>query len=425
MNTDAEWTTWYQACDPDHEANKAWIVDLDGLRDAAGGERRSPRGIDVVGGLHEALRRGRPNTAYLLAGFPGVGKTTALDSLEAVESKDGAVVLRGVAAKGVWTYAPDEAELALRLARALASAALETLGKGALPEKDVSGALELLLKKAAPTVSIGTMNVETMLDAGRDAVRHLFEPFGKEPVSVATRTLRLLAERVTNHCHNKGLGRVTFLVDNLEKIAPLPASADALYGGFASLFASAADLFRLPGISTVAVVSPYLTFVRPVAGAYAGVYTLPAIRVAGRPPRRTPDSAGCAAIAEVLGRRMPLERAFGARLDAAVRVIALACAGHLRDTLRLVQQVIIAHRGAPDSIPLRTVKAAAMAHAATKRGPFLTNDVVEIAKRVSDSGATRVNDEDLAALARACDGQFLLPYHNGEPWYDVHPCLRS
>ncbi len=436
--------TWYGQLNPESldvaesKEDQARYVDFDAYE--ADGKKHALRGPAVVERILDTIRLAAQQRAaastHLFAGFPGTGKTTELGrlarELRQYPHSPGFSVLR-ISARN---YHPlDRAlsieEMAILLAAGIAEAALETLGETALQRAQETGIwanihsrIKKVLGDEATTFKIGPLEIKAALFRGGTSLRdQLRDALGENAHAQLKALLHGLVEEIAVAIQPRQL---VVLVDDLEKYTVSTPKVADVYQDMADLFFHNQALFKLPSCHTIYTVPPYLAFLNPgIETVFDNLlHRLPSVKVRGRPPSRTPNSAGIKALTAMLSARVDLDRLFGTDpgvRDACVAQIAIASGGHLRDLANLMKGVVrFALRG---TLPISPgeVQNVIVEHGATRT--LLKNNLdilLEVSKH-GDLGTVRT--EDLGACAGAMDAQLLLCYWNGEFWYDAHPIL--
>jgi hypothetical protein len=218
---------------------------------------------------------------------------------------------------------------------------------------------------------------------------------------------------------------VVLLVDSAEHFrGTLTTDAD-VQASVENLFFNQADNLQFKGLHLVYTVPPYLkTRVGGAAGKYrpgTPLQVIPAVKV------RTSDGdehelglMALAAIVELRGDWKVLLGEDGAQL----RRISLASGGHLRDLIRLLQEVIRRSLRV-DQLPTpERVVSGAIDQIAREFLPLADDDAVALWRVHSDHDSPMESIAGgLTTLSRFLDTHLLLCYRNGREWYDVHALI--
>lgn len=352
--------TWYGRLDPrpldigESEEDRARYVDLDAWLKMDG--TRGLRGLAAIQKILDTIRleARQPVAAstHLFAGFPDTGKTTELWRL-AKELRDqkrapGFSVLR-VSAKDY--HALDNAlsmeEMVVLLAAGIGESALEALGETALPQLRKTGVWEAIhgrLKKAmgdqAVTFKLGVLDIKPALFRSGTSLRdQLRGALGEKADEKLRGFLHKLVEEIAIAIQPRQL---VVIVDDLEKYTVSTPRVAEVYQAMADLFFHNVKTFKLPLCHTIYTVPPYLAFLNQgIEGAFDNhLHRLPSVKVHGRPPERSPDADGVAALTKMLSLTVDLDRLFGEYRDACMERIAIASGGHLRDLANLMKGVV-------------------------------------------------------------------------------------
>lgn len=376
-----------------------------------------------------SLARARP-TAQLLSGPRGSGKTTELLRLRQRLEDDGytAVVIDMLA------YVSQSAPLqAVDFLVAFGLAVGERLGPDA--EDGFPSRFRRFLERINVSFDVGPASVKASADgvgvsvpglsvdidlkrelrSSKTFVEGLRERLayqvGQLHDEVATFSQEQVAAALDRHPGSRG---VVIIVDSLEKLRDGPSVRD--------LFVIDSDKLKFGSHHVVYTVPPVLQFNAPGTLPFDGpVRFVPVPHV--RSPGGAPFEDGIARLTEVVRRRVDVDLLFGD--DAALRTVVLASGGHLRDLLRLVQEVVSSAFGRSADLP---VDASLIDNAITEvaRGfASITTENAACLRQVhAANGKVELDDDEVDRLAELLDTHMLLGHQNGEPWYEVHPLAR-
>jgi hypothetical protein len=223
-----------------------------------------------------------------------------------------------------------------------------------------------------------------------------------------------------------GSAGVVMLVDSTEKLGDTDETGDGVKSSVRSLFAQHAHRLRFPGVQCVYSIPPDLPIREPraVSANYDGaIFSLTAITVEKRSVdgARARHQPGVDALVDVLRRRAPdVERLFGTR-DALDEIVC-ASGGNLRNLLFLVRQVI----SRTFDLPASPRAVAGAVKQLTDDYKWLTGDEKRWLAQLVATGQPRLDDEDdRVRFADFLDRQVVLPYRNGDEWFDVLPPVRA
>lgn len=223
--------------------------------------------------------------------------------------------------------------------------------------------------------------------------------------------------------------KVVLIVDSVERLHGVGDSKDVLevFKSTETLFASHADVLRLPGLNVVYTIPPYLQALAGALGSrYAGgrIYALPSVHVYECCPEPeampSPSSDGIHKMISVIDRRFPGHAEFF--VEGQLERLARNSGGDLRDFFRMVRLAITQalSRGVP--LDEGTIE---HAEDAVRRDMLpITTNAREWLKRIAATHEPDLPDLDaLPEFARLQQGKYVLQYRNGEDWHAVHPLL--
>ena len=213
--------------------------------------------------------------------------------------------------------------------------------------------------------------------------------------------------------------QVVLLLDSIEQIRGTSANEDDVYASVETVFQGHADKLRIPNIHVVYTVPPWLKIRSPgVAGLYSNSEHLPCIKV--RETDGSPDRTGVDALVELVGKRGDWRRLFASRND--LERVILASGGYLRDLLRLLQRCLRQASSLP--IDKSTIEMAEH-HIRNSYLPIAQKDAEWLHRVANTHRAELIEGGDLGHLSRFFDTHLILCYRNGEEWFDVHPLITE
>jgi len=324
--------------------------------------------------------------------------------------------------------------------------ALPFFHKGASAPAPAEGRMGTLLieKKAPPfkqlfenAVELGDAKVPGPLDL-KIGLKHQ-RPFWlkiRDALSVAPSKLKEHSHdfilRCTAHLQErKPRPRgVVFILDSLEKLYAPRSEFHKVMTSLVQVLSDFPEHFHLPGCHAIYTIPPYVQLMNPQLGdRYRVSGVLPAVKVlertveddAGPLPRYLP---GIEQLVELVGRRVPLEKVFGARRDL-LEDLVVDSGGHVRTLLRFVQELLTQSRRRglpPDEEALRRVV-----------NPFrqkLENVVprsgLKALEQILRQGSLKgLEASDHEALAGLMQNYAVLSYSNGTDWFEIHPLIRD
>ncbi|MCB9738906.1 MAG: hypothetical protein H6747_06530 [Deltaproteobacteria bacterium] len=414
-------------------------VDLDAprMRDSseptgARGRQVLIRGQPALAALESQIRfatRAGTDSAQLLAGFRGSGKTTILLQLRQALSREFPVIAVDALGYHDGTGPVTIETLLVTLAVAVGEqgAALqvkgaETLGawtsflgriRAALEKVDAELSGEVDLKWLKVNLRGGATFHDRLAGAlarQRGDVFHAFEAFFAELIA------------------SFGTARPVLLIDGLEKLHQLVDKTAAAYRRFADFFVQYGEVLSIAGAHVVYVVPPQTFVVAPQLRSMFHLVQLSCVRVSPPPPRAVDavDGIGCDALVEVLARRIDVAALFD---PDAQRAIAFASGGHLRNLLAIAADVLM--KGSKNAagefelpIPLHRSEDAIENHGMFTRQAARANAGILRAIN-ADGDVTRLDSGQIDDLLVAQDLELVLTYCNGDFWYDVNPLVRA
>lgn len=389
---------------------------------------------DPVARLHRTIEDNDDQSAQLVAGFRGTGKTTEFSRLEAALKESGYLVARIDLDEHIDHHSPvDVREFLLVLASALGERLLDPhlLGPETGAENNFSHYARTFLPEL-PTDQVIVRNnagevIQTVewkrafredLDF-RKAVRDAIG--GRIPLleSVVRRWHeRVLAALVQKHGH----ARLVVIVDSLEHLRGTYDTAQKVHESVRELFLTHGRRLTLPKTHMVFSVPAFMAlYADNVAAEFAGsLVAWSACHVRRREGASLePDEASIESLVTLVERRVDWARFLADR--AALEALILASGGSIRDLLKMLAEALAA---VPESESPKV--GADVAIAAVQRS-FATlwadqKDVLRgIASRRGFDGLESKHREQVAAFL---DAGVVLCYLNGDFWYDVHPLLK-
>jgi hypothetical protein len=216
------------------------------------------------------------------------------------------------------------------------------------------------------------------------------------------------------------------LVDSLEKLRGATyEEAVAVYDSVQHLFVTYVKALRLPLIHAVYTVPPYLPSLVPnLTGIYTtGALCHPCIHVHHRDG--SDDEAGLRVMREIVGRRYA---GWGKFLsEAQLNRLARSSGGDIRDFLRLIRSVVtLGSHPSKGSFPVddATIELA-LAQARNAMTLLLANDVLILRAVEQNHSLPQLSTGEVRDLARLQDTHLVIPYRNGDDWWDIHPLMKG
>jgi hypothetical protein len=422
---------WIANCDPQApiDPSDERYFDLDRVN--VGGEVLSLRGDDHIEGLYDGVTLSQGQSCQLFSGFSGTGKSTELRRLARLLENDGYSVLL-VNAQDYHDLGHPLAieDLLVIIAGAFGDATTERLGSDVLKDSYWQRLAELVKQD----VQLGDVKLPLGIADLKIGIKHAnsFWVKAREALAISPGQLRDHSHRFIQKCAAKITNAespsrgVVFVLDSLERLtAPIPHFRDVM-NSVLQVLLEYPEFLRLPDCHVIYTVPPYVHLINPALKARydRSSLVLPAIKVLERGERFEPYSPGIDALAELVGRRLPLEQVFGNRRDLLDRLIVYS-GGHVRTLIWFVRELVFRsrRRGLPpseDDIERVVQPFREQARMAIWR------ETVPLLESILRKGTVEsIREEDYAYLARFMDEFVVLCYRNGDGWYEIHPLIRE
>lgn len=369
-------------------------------------------------------------SAQLFAGFRGTGKSTELREVaRRLRGRGGFTVLTvDVLQLFNNAKAPTAEELALILVAGLEEAASEDpllASRVGTPvwERLVQWTKEHRLGvEVEGSVALGPLDLRAQLKEGAPTLRsRLRTLLGASPRHLQT----FLHGRVAELAQAVLPNQLVVVVDNLEKFFASTEQVVQIYHDLATLFYSQVDLLRIPRCHVIYTVPPYLGLLNRALASHYEIRVLPSVKISGPPPDRAHWGPGREAMARILERRVDLPAIFGGDVTGCVGALVDASGGHVRDLLNLTRRVLSGASRAQLPISRAQVEQTILWAQSERAGP-MWRDLGKLLRHVAQHASlTDLEEDQMGALTRAMDEDLVLCYHNGQPWYDVHPLVRG
>lgn len=215
---------------------------------------------------------------------------------------------------------------------------------------------------------------------------------------------------------------VVLLIDSIDHVRGTSTTANEVQRSVENLFTEQAERLRLPSLHVVYTVPPYLKVRYPGLSALYGARALQMLRAVKVRERGTQDpfKGGYDALEEVVRARGAWDELLSGR-DLLDGIIGYS-GGHLRDLLRMVQEVIVR----ADRLPVdeRTIERA-IVQIQSELLPIPDDDARWLHRIAQTNEASLPEMARLPRLSTLLDTHLVLCYSNGEEWYDVHPLIRE
>jgi len=434
MTTTNELKQFYQKfsgknAEPLEPDNDFYVPLLEGGRDK-----------DPILGLQERIDWAESESVHLLTGFRGNGKSTELRRLKKLLEQSGCVVFSVDMLKYVFMTKPIAiSDLTLSLMAAL-SAAAEELGeaKGFKLAPLRQSYWERLSNFLKSKVELKDITLKSSLaDLGLalttdDVFKAKIQKHLEGQLTQLIDDARLFVTQLVNEIRKQSGDRnlkVVLLVDSLEQLRGIGDNAQMVYDSVRETFSGQAAKLSYSQLHIVYTVPPYLPVLSPNLTRSVGgdpLFQWPNIHV--RKKNGEPDQAGLDVMKRIVEKRFPgwneiIPENF-------IHQFATCSGGDIRDFFRLLRDAAI-------SLSLRNVRADDAAavldeEIANRVVQQLRNDVAPIIAKKDAEWLAEIHKSKEAALseiealpnlARFFDGNLIMNYLNGDPWYDIHPLL--
>ncbi|MDP8224516.1 MAG: hypothetical protein P9L99_14240 [Candidatus Lernaella stagnicola] len=421
----------YKNCHPEEplEPTDPRWVDLD---------EKGVRGRDRTGRLLfnriETAQIGEDFARILFSGFRGSGKSTALRGLvHTLQEKD-------------FTPAYVDLEEFLNLQIPVAPYEVMLSIAGAIdqkisPSSDTGSSIldrifatlqtEIEIREVGFSLPAGiSLNAEIKknLSFRQSLQRHIHEQ-QKQPM-VIKKCREFIVEAVATYKKKFPTKHgLVIVLDNLEKLGDVgtPEARTSVI----NLFKLHADDLLLP-CHTVYTIPPWLRFVetwRSIGSKLGEPITLPMVKVCEPENDRRENDSGINKMIEILAKRFDINAIFGEQSGEVLREVAVFSGGYVRDLLRLARAILTRINYNEDALPLSVEKTKdcleiEIEALAQLYDTSLYQDDVEDLLTVEETHDVPPGRIDVDRPAGWFDNHFLLCYHNGHPWYDLHPLIK-
>lgn len=215
--------------------------------------------------------------------------------------------------------------------------------------------------------------------------------------------------------------QVAVIIDSFEQIRGYYGNVKEVHQSVVRLFGADGKHLRLPMMHAVITVPPYLS---GVADAGLMPVSLPSVHVRDFASGE-PDPTGIAVLQSMVYQRS--EHAREIFTDAALRELAIASGGDIRDFFMLVSSVLVkAGSQLVAGFPVDD-KLVSQAKEKLRRNLLPIDDVsARWLYRVSTTKQVELGEQDdLSDLALLFDLHLIIHYQNGDDWYDIHPLISD
>ena len=383
-------------------------------------------------------------TMQLFSGFSGCGKTTELFRLRRDLRKQGYIVLYADALAYVNQFEPlTIADMLMVVAGAFSDALKSDLQIDMQQESfwerlrrfierievRPSGS-EAKLEYSSPGHSIlggikAGLSIRAELKTGSNFRRQLQEFLSAYLVQLQRDVEQFFEDGAKAIWAREGEDKqIVFILDQLERLRGDYRNWQQVIRCVQQLFNEHLDRLRMPYVHCIYSVPAWLAFLAPRP---PDMTMLATMRLWNRDSQRTPYPKGREIFRSLMRRRISdadAVRLFGPAADAAIERLIEACGGHVRDLLRMVQEVLARTTALPvDSGVIDRVIGA------TRRDflPIALDD----ARLLHDIGVKQnlepetLDETAIERLSRFFNTHLVMYFENGESWYDTHPLIRD
>lgn len=392
------------------------------------------RSHDPVARLLRAIEDNDDQSAQLVAGFRGTGKTTEFSRLESLLWNAGYLVARVDLDEHIDHNSPvDIREFLLVLAGALGERLLDArllgeddglaLGfwhhaKAMLPDLPTD---HLTVRDGAGVV-VQTLEWKQALREDRDFRERVRDAIGGRLVFLET-VVRAWHEKVLAALAAKhGHARLVLIVDSLEHLRGSYETAQLVHKSVRELFITHGRRLTLPRTHTVFSVPAFMAlYADNVAAEFAGsLVAWSAFHVFRRADggELAVDQDTVERLIGLVERRIDWAKVLRDR--AALVDVIKASGGSMRDLLKMLTEALAA---VPEPESPRV--GAEVPIAAVQRGFALWADQITVLRAIAQRRSFEgIASEHREQVAEFLDAGVVLCYLNGDFWYDVHPLVK-
>jgi energy-coupling factor transporter ATP-binding protein EcfA2 len=387
--------------------------------------------------LWQRLDWSESESVNLLTGFRGNGKSTELRRLrQLLEEKSGAkVFLVNMADFLLMTKPLELSDFVLSLMTALGQAVEQDTGLKALThsywerlQRFLTSEVqlerfELDLKEVGAPAKLG-LKLKNEPDFKQRVQEHLRGHLSRL-IEDAQAYVVGLVDAIRDQTGDPNL-KVVLLVDSVEQIRGVGTEAGKVHDSVVNLFSGQAASLAFPKLHLVYTIPPYLLALSQNLGRTLGghpIVSWPNVHVRGRDGN--PDPAGLGIMERIIDKRRSGWQDIVA--PDTLRRLAVCTGGDLRDFFRLVRECVVAISTArlsqPDAALTEEMVTRVEEQLRNELLPIAEDDARWLARIHHTKDASLPTTDALPALARFFDGNLIMNYLNGQPWYDIHPLL--
>ncbi|MCB2264169.1 MAG: hypothetical protein LGR52_14715 [Candidatus Thiosymbion ectosymbiont of Robbea hypermnestra] len=394
---------------------------------------------DPILALWRRLDWSESESVDLLTGYRGNGKSTELRRLKhLLETQSGAkVFLVNMLDFLLMTKPLEPSDFVLSLMTALGQAVEREAGLRALThsywerlqrfltaEVKLAG-FELDLEQAGAPVKLG-LKLKNEPDFKQRVQDHLRGHLSRL-IEDAQGYVVDLVQTIRKEADDPNL-KVVLLVDSLEQLRGTGTEATQVHNSVVDLFSGQAASLAFPQLHLVYTIPPFLLALAQNLGRTLGghpITTWPNVHVRDR--EGAPDDAGLAIMEAIIDRRHAHWR--DVIPSDTLRRLAACTGGDLRDFFRLIRECAVtlstARIAQPDAKLDQDMEQRVQEQLRNELLPIAADDARWLARIHQTKDTALPTTDRLPDLARFLDGNLIMNYLNGEPWYDIHPLLQE
>ena len=384
---------------------------------------------DPIRELQTQINFASSESVNLLTGFRGNGKSTELRRLKKLLEEDGCKVFLTDMLRSMSMVKPVElSDFILSLTTALAEA-VKTEGLEVIRDKYWKRLWNFLnseveVKDLKLSTSAAGLQAELGMKLKTDPnfKQKLQEHLRGHLTQLVEQAREFVVEVVTELRKNDPDLKVVLLVDSLEQIRGVGTDAKKTHDSAVELFSAPAPNMAFPLLHVVYTIPPYLTTLAGnISRAHGGqlIASWPNIHV--RTKNDKDDPRGMKFMEDLVAKRFAdWNQVFSQKQ---LHRMARASGGDIRNFFTLLRGSIVK---LANSEEFRVDDQMVTFVEQQLRGeitPLVADDARLLARIHATKTAALDTMDDLPRFARLLDGNLIMNYRNGEPWYDVHPLL--
>jgi hypothetical protein len=389
---------------------------------------------DPIRALLTRIKFAESESVNLLTGFRGNGKSTELRRLKKLLEELGYKVFLVDMLKHMVMVKPVElSDFILSLTTALTISVQDEEGFDAVREGYWERLVaflnsEVKIKDLTLAVEAGTGSAELALALRTDhnLKKRVQEHLRGHLTTLVKDAQKFVMDIVTTlraKEQNEDL-KVVLLIDSLEQLRGTGTDAQEVYSSVVELFSGQASNLEFPFLHVVYTVPPYLSAMAGNIGRLLGGHPIsswPNIHV--RDENGNDDDAGMKIMEEIIAKRYSRWAEFFQPTQ--LYRLARSSGGDIRDFFRLVRECLVLLDTTGGTKVKEYILDSVEQQLLGELTPIAIEDADWLARIEQSKETSLQRIEDLPRLARFLDGNLIMNYQNGHPWYDVHPLLRE